>query len=148
LGGTEERAVDVAFVAATNRDLGAAARAGASRRDLYYRLNVVRLDLPPLRERREDVAPLADHFLRELAARFRKTFTGFAPDALRRLEAHAWPGNVRELRNAIERVVLLFPGPLVTPELLVLDDEPAPRPPVAADPAPEDFQLETAERAA
>jgi DNA-binding NtrC family response regulator len=131
LGGTEERVVDVA---ATNRDLAAAARAGGFRRDLYYRLNTVQLDLPPLRERREDVALLAEHFLRELAARSRKPFTGFTAEALRRLEAYAWPGNVRELRGAIERAVLLHAGPQVTADLLELDDGPgaerdAPTPP-------------------
>ena len=124
LGAERETLTDVTFLAATNRDLASAVRAGSFRGDLYYRLNVVELRLPPLRERRGDVELLAEHFLRELSARFKKHFDGFTPAALERLDAYAWPGNVRELRNAIERVVLLHDGPQVERDALVLDDEP------------------------
>jgi two-component system response regulator HydG len=137
LGAEREIDVDIAFVAATNRDLAAAVRAGAFRNDLYYRLNVVELRLPPLRDRPGDVPLLAAHFLRELGGRFKKRFDGFEPAALERLVAYAWPGNVRELRNALERVVLLHAGPLVTREALVLDDGPRPQPRLV-DPRPMD----------
>jgi DNA-binding NtrC family response regulator len=144
LGSTADVPIDVAFIAATNRDLAAATRSGAFRRDLYYRLNVVGLAIPPLRERLEDVPLLAEHFLDEFAARFKKPFAGFAPDALARLAAHPWPGNVRELRNAVERVVLLNEGPLVTREALLLDDD-AGRGALSAVAGAEDFGLASAE---
>ena len=120
LGGTDDLPVDVRFLAATNVDLDEHVRRGRFRRDLYYRLQVVTLRVPPLRERMEDVPLLARHFLEHYAARFHKAFAGFSGQALARLAAHPWPGNVRELRNAIERVVLLSDGPLVDDESLLL----------------------------
>ena len=108
--------VDVRVVAATNRDLAAEAKAGRFRPDLYYRLNVVSIFLPPLRERREDIPTLASFFLARHAERLGKRFDGFSPAALRCLASYAWPGNVRELSNAVERAAVLSEGGLVRPE--------------------------------
>ena len=107
VGGVRDIAVDVHVVAATNRDLEAAVAAGDFREDLFYRLNVVPIFMPPLRERREDIAPLAMHFLTNLAKEMRLPERHFTPDALRALEAHDWPGNARQLRNMLERTLLL-----------------------------------------
>lgn len=102
---------DVRVIAASNCDLSALAQRGAFRLDLYFRLNVLRLNLPPLRERREDIPVLALHFLHEFAREFQRPVNGLTPAALRLLFAHPWPGNVRELRHVIERAVLLASGP-------------------------------------
>jgi len=110
VGGTESLRVDVRVVAATNSDLGAAVRAGRFREDLFYRLDVVSVRLPPLRERREDVPLLAMAFLRRLAEKNGKHVTAFTPAALGALETYAWPGNVRELLHAVERAVILCRG--------------------------------------
>ncbi|MHB1844079.1 MAG: sigma-54-dependent transcriptional regulator [Deltaproteobacteria bacterium] len=107
LGGNGPIDVDVRIVAATNRDLQKEVAAGRFREDLFYRLNVVRVSLPPLRERPEDVPLLAHHFLREFCAKNHKQLSGFTPEALSLLEGHVWPGNVRELENAVERAVVL-----------------------------------------
>lgn len=110
VGTNEARKVDVRIIAATNRDLRAAMQEGRFREDLYYRLNVVAVDVPPLRERTEDIAPLAQYFLRRYAERAGRSVVRIAPDALDRLLLHRWPGNVRELENAIERAVVLCRG--------------------------------------
>ena len=107
VGGTVGVRVDVRVVAATNRDLAAEARAGRFREDLFYRLDVVSVRLPPLRERREDVPLLAMEFLRRFAEKDRKPVSGFTPAALGALERYGWPGNVRELLHAVERAVIL-----------------------------------------
>jgi len=107
VGGTRAVPVDVHVVAATNRDLEAAVEAGDFRHDLFYRLNVVPIHVPPLRERREDIAPLAHHFLDSLVVEMRIPVRRIAPDALSALEAHDWPGNARQLRNVLERILLL-----------------------------------------
>lgn len=107
LGGTKRVPVDVRIVAATNKNVAAAVTGGLFREDLYYRLAVVPITIAPLRERPEDVAVLARHFLREVAARYGAAFGGFAPDAMAALLAYRWPGNVRELKNVIERTVVL-----------------------------------------
>jgi len=107
VGGVRDIPVDAHVVAATNRDLEVAVAEGEFREDLYYRLNVVPVHVPPLRERREDIAPLAHHFLAALAAELRVTERRLSPEALRALEAHDWPGNARQLRNVLERTVLL-----------------------------------------
>ncbi len=110
VGSAKNRKVDVRIVAATNTDLKAEVAAGRFREDLLFRLNTIEIHLAPLRDRREDIPPLARHFLTRHAARYRKNVTGFAADALRQLLDHPWPGNVRELDHAIERAVLLAAG--------------------------------------
>ncbi len=112
VGGNEHRAVDVRIVAATNRNLIHEVEEGRFRQDLFYRLNVVRLAVPPLRERREDIQVLAEHFLAGFAAR--SGMEAFDEDVMARLRAYSWPGNVRELRNAIERGATLATGSLLT----------------------------------
>jgi Nif-specific regulatory protein len=110
VGGTQPIPVDTRIVAATNRDLSEAVRANKFRLDLYYRLNVATIDLPPLRERREDVLVLAEHFLEQFCRDARRKPLKFSAEARKRLEQHDWPGNVRELRNLLERVAYLSPG--------------------------------------
>jgi two-component system, NtrC family, response regulator PilR len=118
VGDTEDVDLDVRLVAATNRDLAAEVRAGKFREDLYYRLNVVQIRVPPLRERREDVLPLADHFLRRFAAEHARPVPRLSADAKRRLSEYWFPGNVRELENLIERAVALSNGDEVTVDAL------------------------------
>jgi DNA-binding NtrC family response regulator len=113
VGGTQTIRVDVRVIAATNRNLVEEVAKGRFREDLYYRLNVVALEMPPLRERRSDIPPLAKFFLDRYAKENGKQVTGFSPDALEYLTAYDWPGNVRELENAIERAVVLASGSLV-----------------------------------
>jgi DNA-binding NtrC family response regulator len=113
LGGTRALRTNARIVAATNRDLEAAIREGRFREDLYFRLDVIGIRLPPLRERPEDVAGLARHFLAELARALERPLEGFEAGALERLRAHPWPGNVRELRNVVERAALLADGPRI-----------------------------------
>src|SRR5438552_364683 len=113
LGGTKTLRVDVRIVAATNQELAQMVREKRFREDLYYRLNVITLIVPPLRERREDIHVLAQHFLRVYSAKNNRRLEGFTDDAIRRLEAYAWPGNVRELENVIERGVVLARGALM-----------------------------------
>ncbi len=116
VGGTASLKVDVRVIAATNRDLAALVKEGRFRDDLFYRLNVVRIVLPPLRERREDIPMLAQHFLQKFAAANAQPIRGFIPDTMALLQRYHWPGNVRELENVIERAVSLAHGPLVLPE--------------------------------
>lgn len=111
VGGHRTLAVDVRIVAATNSELERAVAEGGFRKDLYYRLNVVKLPIPPLAERREDIPRLVELILKRLAARYRKPVRGVAPALMERLKAHAWPGNVRELENTLERAVLFASGP-------------------------------------
>jgi len=119
LGDTSPRRVDVRIIAATNIDLREAVKQGAFREDLYYRLSVVPVELPPLRDRREDILPLAQHFIRKYnEENNRQVSEQIAPEVLALLEAHTWPGNVRELENAIERAVVIAPGNEVTRECL------------------------------
>ena len=113
VGASRGRKVDVRILSATNADLPAEVAAGRFREDLLFRLNTIEIRLPPLRERPEDLGPLAAHFLRRYAARYRKPLAGFEPEALRALETHPWPGNVRELDHALERAVLMAQGTLV-----------------------------------
>jgi two-component system response regulator HupR/HoxA len=119
VGGAQTRRVNVRVLAATNRDLSAEVRAGRFRADLFYRLNSFIIEVPPLRERREDIIPLARHFLAASNAAMGRSAKGLSRGAEAALRAAQWPGNVRELRNAIERAVLLTPdGALVLPEAL------------------------------
>jgi transcriptional regulator with GAF, ATPase, and Fis domain len=120
------RKVDVRIIAAASGDLRAQMEAGKFRQDLFYRLNVVNVALPPLRERKEDIAILANHFLEKMAEKHGRKITGFAPETMAYLESHAWPGNVRELENVVERMVILAEPKLeqITPELLPSDLRP------------------------
>lgn len=113
VGSTRPKKVDVRFVAATNKDLRHEVAEGRFREDLFYRLNVISIELPPLRERKEDIEPLALHFLRRFASRMSKNIHGIAPDALAAMQSYHWPGNVRELENVIERAVILTSGNLI-----------------------------------
>lgn len=115
VGSTERKKVSVRIIAATNRNLEQLVREGKFREDLYYRINVVAVDLPPLRERREDIGVLARHFLHKYTVESGKQLRGISPEALALLEAAPWPGNVRELENVIERAVLLADGDEINP---------------------------------
>ena len=114
VGGSRSIQVDVRIIAATNRDLSAAVDKGLFREDLFYRLNVVSLKLPPLRERREDIPGLANYFMNRFALETKKNFDGIAGDALKKLVSYSWPGNVRELGNEIESALVLGKGPRLT----------------------------------
>jgi two-component system response regulator GlrR len=118
VGSNETREVDVRLIAATNRDLTAARQAGAFREDLFYRLNVVPLEVPPLRDRASDIPLLAHHFMSVHAGRLKKTVDRIDPVALQILCSHNWPGNVRELQNAIERSVVLAHAEGLTVDVL------------------------------
>jgi two-component system response regulator HydG len=120
LGSTRTRKVDVRFVAATNKDLMNEVRDGRFREDLYYRLNVISINLPPLRDRRDDIEPLARHFLKATTRRMKKNVPEIDADALQALKQYDWPGNVRELENVMERAVILAKGTIITIELLPL----------------------------
>jgi two-component system response regulator PilR (NtrC family) len=118
VGANEDIKVDVRIIAATNRDLEAGVKAGTFREDLYYRLNVILIKTPPLRERHGDIEILANAFLRKFCERQKKEVTGFAPETMEIFRAHSWPGNVRELENTVERAVTLETGPLMSPSVL------------------------------
>jgi transcriptional regulator with PAS, ATPase and Fis domain len=141
VGGRETIDVDVRVVAATNVRLAEAIGDGRFREDLYYRLNILTLPLPPLRERRDDISLLAEHFSREAAARYDRAVSGIAPTAMTALLEHGWPGNVRELMAVIRRAVVIADGPEITPADLIGLDGLATRvrvdaAPVIARPAP------------
>jgi len=138
VGGTNERSVDVRVVAATNRDLRAEVAAGRFREDLYFRLAVIPIHLPPLRERRADVLPLARHFLAKWNAELSRKIIGWTSEVEAYLLKHAWPGNVRELENAIERGVVLARGDRLALEDLLVDAEPESLPSETSD-APADL---------
>ncbi|MBN1556554.1 MAG: sigma-54-dependent Fis family transcriptional regulator [Lentisphaerae bacterium] len=114
VGGNEPVDVDIRLIAATNRDLKTLVQEGSFREDLFFRLDVVTITLPPLAERADDIPLLCDHFLREACRKNAKTIDGLTPDALHLLTAYSWPGNVRELRNTIEKMVVLARGPRLT----------------------------------
>jgi two-component system, NtrC family, response regulator AtoC len=126
LGGTKTLKVDVRLIAATNRDLRAALEEGTFREDLYYRLNVVPIDIAPLRERREDIPGLVDLFIARFAKESGKQITGIAPEALSILIEHYWPGNVRELQNVLERACALASSPLLGVSDIRLDSRARP----------------------
>ncbi|MGD2174789.1 MAG: sigma-54 dependent transcriptional regulator [Candidatus Brocadiaceae bacterium] len=117
VGATEDIEVDTRVIAATNKDPLEEIEKGSLREDLYYRLNVVPIYLPPLDERKEDIPVLAEHFLRMMCEKYYKYFYDFSPDAVRLMLGYSWPGNVRELRNTIERIVVLATTDRVTPDL-------------------------------
>lgn len=118
VGGQSPVKVDVRILAATNKDLEQAVREGRFREDLYYRIQVVPLHIPPLRERRQDIPALAQLFLEQSCQRLHKQIKGFKPDAMQALLTHSWPGNVRELENAIERAVVMAPTDMITLDLI------------------------------
>jgi transcriptional regulator with GAF, ATPase, and Fis domain len=122
LGGTRTIRVDVRMVAATNRDLAAMVAQGQFREDLYYRLNVVSIEMPPLRERKEDIAALAAFFIRRFSGELKKRIDGLEPEAQKLLLRYNWPGNIRELENAIERAMLLSDGAAITTDDLRLGE--------------------------
>lgn len=117
VGGTKTIGVDVRILAATNKDLAQLVKEGKFREDLFYRLNVITIHLPPLRERAEDIPLFAEHFLQKHSRAMQKTVSGIAPAAMEILQAYSWPGNIRELENSIERAVVLASGKELTPEL-------------------------------
>src|SRR6059036_3041080 len=136
VGGNAPIKVDVRLIAATNQDLEAAVKAGRFREDLYYRLRVVELVIPPLAERREDIPLLIDHFLKDAAKRFGREVKPLTGEALRACQTHPWKGNVRELRSAVEQALLLAPGPEITAtDLFTNAPADASPPPPAAPPA-------------
>jgi two-component system response regulator AtoC len=122
LGGTRTLKVDVRLIAATNRHLGSMVEAGTFREDLYYRLNVVTIEMPPLRDRKEDIQALTQFFIRRFAGELKKKVSGFDAEAIKLLMRYNWPGNVRELENAIERAILLADAAEVTAADLRLGD--------------------------
>ncbi|MGC8915401.1 MAG: sigma-54-dependent transcriptional regulator [Thermoanaerobaculum sp.] len=124
VGGIVPIVADFRLVCATHRDLEAEVTAGRFREDLFYRINVLRIHLPPLRERVEDIPLLAEHFLARFCREMRKKIAGFTPEAMAILCHHPWPGNVRELANAVERAVALCQGERITPELLPFGEKP------------------------
>jgi DNA-binding NtrC family response regulator len=120
VGGTKAKKVDIRLIAATNKDLEKMIKEETFREDLYYRLNIVPISLPPLRERQEDIPILAAHFLKKSAEEMGKTIKGFTPEAMEKLMRHPWPGNVRELENVIERTVVMIDDEMVRVEHLIL----------------------------
>ncbi|QJA06864.1 AAA domain-containing protein [Thermosulfurimonas marina] len=136
LGGAYPVKVDVRVIATTNREIEEEVRAGRFREDLYFRLNVIPVRLPPLRERRADIPYLAEHFLREFARRYGKEIRGFSREVLEIFEGYDFPGNVRELKNLVERAVLLARGPEITPEDLLWESPLSPTVPREESPPP------------
>ncbi|HTN35195.1 MAG TPA: sigma-54 dependent transcriptional regulator [Marinobacter sp.] len=122
VGSTQSRKVNVRIIAATHRNLKAMTRTGEFREDLYYRLNVMQIRIPPLRERRGDILGLASQFLKRQGEKMKKPDLTLSPEAMRAMERHGWPGNVRELENAIERATILCDHDMITPALLDLDN--------------------------
>lgn len=123
VGGTRNFSIDVRVIAASNKSLFEAVRMKTFREDLYYRLSVIPIEIPPLRERRGDIRPLADYFVKTSAARNRRKNASLSTKALECLMAHSWPGNVRELENVIERAVVIFHGQEIRPEALLLGEQ-------------------------
>jgi two-component system response regulator AtoC len=125
LGGTRTLKVDVRLIAATNRDLPTMVAEGTFREDLYYRLNVVSIEMPPLRERKDDIVPLATSFIAKFSGEMKKKIGGLEPEAQKLLMRYNWPGNIRELENTIERAMLLAEGRLISTDDLRLGDAPS-----------------------
>jgi transcriptional regulator with GAF, ATPase, and Fis domain len=131
VGDTAEREIDIRLVAATNRDLGGMVEEGAFREDLYYRLNVVPIYLPPLREREGDIARLATAFLERCRENNGVDIKGFTPEAMAKMETYHWPGNVRELRNIVERITILCDSDYIEPWHLPAEIRQSPEQPTA-----------------
>jgi two-component system nitrogen regulation response regulator NtrX len=132
VGGTATIRVDVRVIAASNKDLPAEIRAGRFREDLYFRLNVIPISVPPLRDRADDIPLLADHFLAQLSREYGRRLKRLSPAATLALRAHSWPGNVRELRNVLERLLIMVPGDVIEPHHLNLPGTIAPSDPLLA----------------
>jgi transcriptional regulator with PAS, ATPase and Fis domain len=124
VGGLRDLPLDVRVIAASNRDLKSESEAGRFRLDLYYRLSVIQIDIPPLRDRGDDAILLAKHYIEQFNQRLRKRVSGMTPDVAQTFRKYAWPGNVRELRNVIERVMILEDGDLITAKYLREESEP------------------------
>jgi two-component system nitrogen regulation response regulator NtrX len=133
VGGTQSIRVDVRVLAATNKELAAEIREGRFREDLYFRLNVIPIFVPPLRERQDDIPLLADHFMALMAAEYGRRPKRMASEAVARLQHYAWPGNVRELRNVIERLMIMVPGDTITAQDLAFLGHDGVRQPIVAD---------------
>jgi DNA-binding NtrC family response regulator len=147
VGSTRAKKVDVRFVAATNKDLQREVSEGRFREDLFYRLNVISINLPPLRDRPEDIEPLARHFLRRFASRMAKDIRDIAPEGLEALHSYGWPGNVRELENVMERAVILTGGSAITADVIPLQGgRSAAQPQAVPAPKPAMVALEEMER--
>jgi two-component system, NtrC family, nitrogen regulation response regulator NtrX len=145
VGGNQRIRVDARVLAATNKDLQAEIRAGQFREDLYFRLNVIPIFVPPLRDRQEDIPLLADHFMAEFAREYGRRVKNFDASARATLQQYPWPGNVRELRNVTERLVIMVPGDRIsTSDLGFLDPSSVARPQPAADPSGERLTLHDA----
>lgn len=123
VGGTKSKKVDIRLIAATNKDLEKMIKEGTFREDLYYRINIVPIHLPPLKEREEDIPLLAMHFLRKYSEQMGKKIKGFSAEAMEKLMRYSWPGNVRELENVIERTVVMIEEDMVKPEHIILPDK-------------------------
>jgi DNA-binding NtrC family response regulator len=136
VGETVEIPVDVRVIAATNRDLQKEMDAGRFRADLFYRISMMPITLPPLRERREDIAALATHFVEKYCRELRKPIKLITTEALRKLETYAWPGNIRELSNVIQRAIILSTGDSITADLIPLREQPS-----SSDTFPDLFRL-------
>ena len=121
VGDTRDIKVDVRLIAASNRDVAKAVADGILREDLFYRLNVIPIQLPPLRERREDISLLASHFVRKISSELGKSVKGVSPEALAIFENYRWPGNIRELENVIERALVLGSGDILEADALPPD---------------------------
>ncbi len=121
VGGTEARPINIRLICATNMDLEALVRQGRFREDLYYRINTVHISLPALRDRQEDIVPLAERFLKRFAEKYHRPLTGIAPEAAELLKAQRWSGNIRELQNCIEKAVILSEGTVLTAKDLQID---------------------------
>jgi len=132
LGGNKTLQVDVRVIAATNRDIETLVSQGRFREDLYYRINVLRIHLPPLRERREDIHPMANYLLGRLCRSLKKSVDGFSPEVVELFQTYAWPGNIRQMSNTIERAILVEEGRLIRPESVSLPE--IKRHPTAAEP--------------
>jgi DNA-binding NtrC family response regulator len=123
VGGIEEIKIDLRFIAATNANLTVKVAEGAFRQDLFYRLRVVPIEMPALRDREDDVFVLADHFLMRFSQNFGREFKGFSQSAMAKLRSHDWPGNIRELRNVIERACILEEEDIIQPSMLTFEDQ-------------------------
>ena len=122
LGGNKTMRSDTRIIAATNRDIEELVRNAEFREDLYYRINVLRIHIPPLRERRECLEPLAYYLLGKLSRAAKKRSEGFSPEVIRMFQDYAWPGNIRQFANTIERAILLTDGPVIRPQEILLPE--------------------------